>query len=202
VKIHPQFSIVSLLLTTTIVALSVTVGMLYRELVPMRQELARLRQETGRLDIGDPTRLHAIRVNTDNDLEWRWRIWVPEGLSYRVRVVGGPISGQEYPVDGGSFHLHKPGEHVIRYCISRNPKDGHWCGKLYSASGKVGEYNQSWVEWSRQTSTSVGVPSSTVSYDATAKRIDLIRHRVSQTATSSNAIEDPAAGFLIWLERQ
>lgn len=81
-----QFSIIHLLLITTIIALSITVTMLYREVGPMRQELKRLRSEVGELHIEDPRKLHAVRVETDQNLDWKWRIWVPEGKRYRVYV--------------------------------------------------------------------------------------------------------------------
>lgn len=53
------------MLVTTIVALSITVVTLYREVRPLRDEVRQLRNEVGRLSIEDPTKLHAIQVETD-----------------------------------------------------------------------------------------------------------------------------------------
>ena len=195
-----QFSILNLLLLTTIVALSVTVAMLYRAIGPMRQELLQLRNEVGRLHIEDPTKLHAMQVQTDNELEWKWRIWVPEGKGYRVRSHGGLVAKEGFPSDGGTIYLRESGEHVIRYRILRDPRDGHWYGSMHAPGGSVGKDQQPWVKWRSRTSTSGGVSSSTRSFDSTAKRVEIIRHRVSETAKSSLNIEDPAAGFMIWLE--
>jgi hypothetical protein len=193
-----RFSLLTLLLVTAIVALSVTVAMLYRELGPLREEVSRLRNEVGELNVEDPTKLHAIRVETDNELEWKWRIWIPEGASYRLRGDGGPVPKEGYPMTGGTMYLREPGEHVIRYQIRRDPRDGRWNGSLHTQTGSVGKDHQPWVEWSSRTSTGSGVGTSTRSYEID-QRVEIIRHRVSQANSSAN-IEDPAAGFIVWLE--
>lgn len=193
-----RFSLLTLLLATTLMALAVTVAMLYRELGPLRKEVARLRDETGELNVMDPARLHAIRVDTYSELEWKWRIWIPEGAVYRVRGHGGPVSKQGYPKGGGTIYLREPGEHVIRYVIRRDPRDHRWYGGLHTPTASAGKDHQPWVEWTSRTSTSGGVGTSTESYSV-RERVELIRHRVSQ-APDSEKIEDPAAGFLIWLE--
>jgi len=194
-----RFSIRTLLLVTTIVALSITVVMLQREVGPLREEVARLRNEVGELNVGDLKKLHAIRIDTDSELEWKWRIWVPEGVSYRLRSNGGQIPKEGYPGQGGTMYLREPGEHVIRYLIRRDPRNGHWNGSLHTQTGSVGKDHQPWVEWSTRTSASGGVGSSTQSFE-TDQPVEIIRHRVSEKTDSSANIEDPAAGFVIWLE--
>ena len=118
-----RFSVLTLLLMTTLVALSVTVAMLYREIGPLREEVSRLRNEVGELNIEDPEKLHAIQVETDNELEWKWRIWVPEGASYRLRGDGGPVPKEGYPTNGGTMYLRDPGEHP-REGVNRPSIDG------------------------------------------------------------------------------
>ena len=194
-----RFSILTLVLVTTIIALSITVAMLYREVGPLREEVARLRDEVGELDIDDHTKLHAIRVDTEDELEWKWRIWLPVGVSYRLRAYGGQIPTDGYPLDGGTIYLREPGEHVVRYLIRRDRRDGRWNGSLHTRSGSVGKDHQPWVEWSSTSSTGSGVGSTTQSFESD-QQVEIIRHRVSRTANSSSTIEDPAAGFLIWLE--
>jgi hypothetical protein len=194
----PQFSLLTLLLVATIIALSVTVAILYRELGPLRGAVSRLRAEVGELEITDPTKLHAIRVDAENDLEWKWRIWIPEGKTYRLRGHGGPVPKEGFPSDGGTIYLRDPGEHVIIYRIRRDPRDELWKGTLHTTGGSVGSDHQPWVEWGSHTATGGGVGSSTVSFD-TGQRVEIIRRRISR-AKSSDDIEDPAAGFMIWLE--
>jgi hypothetical protein len=106
---HARFSLLTLMLVTAIVALSITVATLYREIGPLREEVARLRNEVGELNIDDPTKLHAIRIDTDSELEWKWRIWVPGGASYRLRGYGGQVPKEGYPSHGGTMYLREPG---------------------------------------------------------------------------------------------
>ncbi len=194
-----QFSILTILLVTTIIALSISLAMLSHEITPLREEVARLRDEVGELNVQDATLLHAIRVDTENELEWKWRIWLPEGANYRLRAHGGPVPKDGYPSDGGTIYLREPGEYVVRYLIRRDPRDGKWNGSLHTRTGSVGKDHQPWVEWTSRTSASGGVGASTRSFE-TDQRVEIIRHRVSTKAKSSTAIEDPAAGFMIWLE--
>jgi hypothetical protein len=194
-----RFSILNLALLTTIVALSVTVALLYREVNPLRQEVARLRGEVGELHLGDPAMLHAICVETDNELEWKWRIWIPNGASCRLRGYAGMVPRQGYPDEGHRMFLRQSGEHVIRYRIRRDPRDGGWYGRLHTQGGSVGKDHQPWVEWSSRTTTSGGVGSSTRAYQTDA-RVELIRFRASNREDSWPKIEDPAVGFMIWLE--
>jgi hypothetical protein len=193
-----RFSLLTLLLITTIVALSVTVVLLYRELVPLRGEVARLRDEVGELNIEDPARLHAIRADSGSDLEWKWRIWIPEGAAYKLRDRGGPIPQEGFPTDGGTVYLREPGEHVIRYVIRRDPRDDRWIGSLETRTGSIGGDEHAWVEWGSKTSTAGGIGASTQSFP-TGERVELIRYRTSQASGSAD-IEDPAPGFMIWLE--
>ena len=190
---------VTLLLVTTIVGLSIAVAMLYREIGPLRADVSRLRNEVGALNIEDPTKLHAIRIDTDSELEWKWRVWVPEGASYRLRASGGPVPKAGYPRAGGTMYLRAPGAHVIRYRIRRDPRDGRWQGSLHTRTGAVGKDHQPWVEWPSRSSTSAGVGPRTRSF-AIDRQVELIRYRVSEQADRSADIEDPAAGFMIWLE--
>jgi hypothetical protein len=194
-----HFSILNLLLLATIVALSVTVGMLYRTIGPMRQELMQLRNEVGTLRIEDPTKLHAVRTNTHDELEWKWRIWVPEGKRYRLHSRGGPVPEKGYPRDSFSMTFGTPGEHVIRYRISYDPRDGVWYGYLHMLGTSVRTDEQPWVKWPSRSSTSTGIYSTTKSYDQTDQPMEIFRFRVSD-ADGSQSIPDPAAGFMIWLQ--
>jgi hypothetical protein len=193
-----RFSILTLLVATTIIALAVTVVLLYRELVPLRREVARLRDEVGELSIEDPSKLHAIRVDPQSELEWKWRIWIPEGATYQLRNRGGPIPREGFPGDGGTMYLREPGEHVIRYVIRRDPRDNRWIGSLHTRTGSMSGDEHAWVEWGSKTSTAGGIGLSTQSFPP-GERVEIIRYRTSQVTSSAN-IEDPAPGFMIWLE--
>ncbi len=96
------------------------------------------------------------------------------------------------------MYLRESGEHVIRYLIRRDPRDGRWNGSLHTQTGSVGNDHQPWVDWLSRSSTGGGVGSSTRSYEID-QQVEIIRYRVSQANNSAN-IEDPAAGFVVWLE--
>jgi hypothetical protein len=83
--------------------------------------------------------------------------------------------------------------------MAPDPKSGIWYDKLETKSAFVGSSPQSWVKWPRKTATDEGVGHSTEQFEP-GKTIVLARYRVSQKATSSDKIEDPSAGFMIWLE--
>jgi hypothetical protein len=167
----------------------------------LEKENRRLRDEVGELSIEDESQLHAIRLPNKDYFEWTWRIWIPRGRGYRVRCVDGKIPAEGWPegTGGGTITLREPGEHVVRYRVLGDPKDGRHYGSLSTRSASVGKNAHPWVEWPSQTSTTDGVGTTTRAFPTTEPRVELCRHRVSQ-ASSSTDIEDPAAGFLIWLE--
>ena len=104
----------------------------------LESENRRLRNEVGALSVEDETRFHAIQIPTNNELEWAWRIWIPEGRSYRVRSCGGQIPKQGFPKFGGTIVISQPGEHVVRYRIRRSPRDNLWWGELSTNHARVG----------------------------------------------------------------
>lgn len=193
-----RFSLQTALLLTTIVALAIVVVMQWRDVVPLRAVVHRLRDEVGELSVDDPTKLCAIQVDTRDELTWKWRVWIPKGRVYRLREHGGEVPKEGFPQNGGTVWLRKPGENVVVYRIVRDPRDGTWHGEMKAGSGGAGGNTQPWVERPRRTSTADGVGTSTQSFEPD-QRVELMRYRVSQ-AESSRQIEDPAAGFMIWLE--
>ena len=196
---RPRFSLLTLLLLTAITALALTVGILWQDVGPLSQEVRRLRNEVGELHIEDPTKLHAIRVETDNELEWKWRIWIPEGARYRLHSNGELISAAGYPREGGTITHEEPGEHVVRYLIRRDPRDEKWYGSFHFNRMSAGKDEQPWIAWPRKLKYTSGVGHSTRAFDK-QKIVELIRLRVSKDAKDSSQIEDPAAGFIIWIE--
>jgi hypothetical protein len=150
------------------------------------------------LNVEDPAKLHAIQVDTRDELQWKWRVWIPAGRVYVIRSTGDSVPKEGYPPEGGSIWIREPGEYVIDYHIDRDRRDGKWYGNLKTKAGSVGHDLQPWVSWQSRTSTRGGVSTSTRSFEPD-QRFELIRYRISQ-ASSSDKIEDPSAGFMIWLE--
>lgn len=201
-----RFSLRNLLLMMTILALAlglVVVGWNNHRLDEINQALEaenrRLRDEVGELSIEDPGKLHAIHVKSASYLEWIWRVWIPEGREYRLRCVTGEVPEAGFPQQtGGTIMLRESGEQVIRYSIRRDPRDGKLYGSLSVRGASVGKDEHAWAEWGSHVTTTSGVGTSARVYPP-GEVVELGRHRVSQ-ASSSSDIEDPSAGFLIWLE--
>jgi hypothetical protein len=196
-----RFTLRALLIAIAGIALVVTWINTYRMAQRNRfleTENRRLRNEVGALSVEDETRFYAIKLPTDNALEWAWRIWIPEGRRYQVHTASGPVPKEGFPQMRATVTIGQPGEHVVRYRIERDPRDNHWQGTMKAGGASVGKFEQPWVEWGNRTSMTGGVGTSTVDFPPD-ERVELIRHRVSQ-ATSTDKIEDPSAGFMIWLE--
>jgi hypothetical protein len=193
-----RFSLLTLLLVMALAALGVTVLQLYRELVPMRAELRRLRDEVGELSIEDDELFHAIEVRTPEEFVWKWRIWIPEGAAYTLHHTSEKIPKRGFPASHSTITLTNPGEQWVEYRISRNARSGKWMDGLLTSMGSVGSSQQDWVEAGSRVSTGDGVGTTTKSF-VPGQTIVLERYRVSTTANSSSKIEDPSAGFMIWL---
>lgn len=137
---RPRFSLFTLLLLTSITALSITVGLLWREVKPLRVENKRLHEERGTLMIDDPTKLQAIKIPDRFAGEGRvsYRIFVPKGSLYWAFVVVNDIAKEGYPQverypmrysvlgSGTNLPLHgrlEPGEHVLTIRTVRRSSD-------------------------------------------------------------------------------
>jgi hypothetical protein len=198
-KFRPRISLLTALLLMTIFGMAIVLMQLWREVGPMRVQLRQLRDEVGRLTIDDPRQFHAIRVRSDSDYSWKWRVWIPEGRKYRIYMATQDIPKHGYPQSQGMVTLDQPGESWIEYRIAKDPNSNNWMDNLNTPSGSVGSSSQAWVAWNRRMSTGDGVEQKTESMDP-GKTILVTRQRVSKTATDTSQIEDPSAGFMIWLE--
>ncbi|WP_146590692.1 hypothetical protein [Posidoniimonas polymericola] len=77
-----RFSLLNLLLFATVVVM----GLVIVRLAPLREEVRRLRQEAGVLNIDDPTKIQAIQRPRRFNSDWTWRIYLPPGGHYGVAV--------------------------------------------------------------------------------------------------------------------
>ncbi|QDU86844.1 hypothetical protein Pla175_01970 [Pirellulimonas nuda] len=120
-----RFSLANLLLLTAIVAMAIALWQNHQKLAPLQEELARLRAETGQLNIVDPELIHAIRVPTEDDQPSTYRVYLPEGRGYGLyyKANGIPPSGvPEQPPET----LLAAGEYLVRVKLTRrtDPKTG------------------------------------------------------------------------------
>lgn len=186
------------MLLVTIAALALAVWRLSAELVPLRVENRRLRNGVGELTVEDESLLHAIKIEQPDDYTWKWRVWIPKGRAYRLHYQTSLIGQSGAGQSSATITMDDPGEHWIEYRIRRDRDSGKWMDELATEQGTVGSSQQDWIDWPQKTSTSEGVGRRTESFP-TGVDVLLIRRRVSQ-ASSSDQIENPSAGFMIWLE--
>jgi len=195
----PRFSLLSAILLMAIVGLAIVTVQLYRELKPLRAEVRRLRDEVGVLSIDDPKKVAAIRVRTTPDYIWKWRVWIPEGRSYLLKYAGDTIPKSGIPKANGYITMSQSGEDWVQFKITPEAGATRWAGYLETPHGSIGSASQDWVKWKQTVGSGDGVGHMSKDFEPD-KVIVLERHRVSQTVNSSSQIEDPSAGFMIWLE--
>jgi hypothetical protein len=197
--LKPRFSIRTLLVVTAFIACGITIWQLQRVVGPLKAEVKRLRDEVGVLNIEDETKVHAIQVRTNDELRWKWRLWIPPGRKYVLRTAGGMVPKTGFPSEGGTISIYNEGEMWVEFKIMRDPKSGTWEGSMVTSTGSVGGGEQKWVAWGRRMGSGEGV-GTTTQVSEPDEVLVLGRHYHSQTAKDSTKIEDPASGFIIWLE--
>jgi hypothetical protein len=89
-RFRPRISLLSALLLMTIAGMAIVIVQLWRELVPLRQEVRGYRTELGLLTIDDPTRIHGVQVPTREE-GWKWRVYFPPGSDYMLHCFTGII---------------------------------------------------------------------------------------------------------------
>lgn len=87
----PRYSLRTALLLTTIIALAISVVLLWRDAEFARGVARRLRGEVGQFTIDDQTRVNAIQVRQPDPNLWRWRVYLPPGRPYKLRQAVGPL---------------------------------------------------------------------------------------------------------------
>ncbi|WP_442481576.1 hypothetical protein [Aeoliella sp. SH292] len=93
------------MLATLLLAMALSIGLLLWELIPLRAEVQRLRNEAGYLTVDDPSKLQAIRLDSDSPLVWRWKVWIPKGTGtvFANAMIGDiPASGDFVRMSGGA----------------------------------------------------------------------------------------------------
>ena len=188
--------------------MGITITIIGKEVTELRAENQRLRDEVGEITIADPTKLHAIQVESGDELVWKWRVWLPAGHRYKLRSDGGEgeIPKSRFPTTGTTiWWTTKPGqgeEIWITYEIKKRPASGKWYGGIKTKRAAGGSDYHPWVE-SRdgaRCSTYEGVGRVTKMGDLD-ERMLLTRWRTASVNRSSD-IPDPADGFIIWIEPQ
>jgi hypothetical protein len=157
---RPRFSLLTSLLLVTIVAMAIVIWQLYAEVVPLRMENRRLRDEVGELTIEDESEFHAMAVRTDDEFTWKWRIWIPKDVVYRLGYNSQRIPKTGFPPSQGWVTISGGGEHWIEYRVRRDPRSGKWMDGVQASFGGLGSVQQDWVDWPTRAATGEGVGAS------------------------------------------
>jgi hypothetical protein len=72
-----RFSLLTVLLLTTIIAMAITITLLWCEIGPLRAEVRQLRSQLGELSIVDTETPYAIAIKTEEPDTWKWRVYLP-----------------------------------------------------------------------------------------------------------------------------
>jgi hypothetical protein len=195
----PRFSLLTIFLCATIVALSLVIWRLYREIAPLRAENRELRKVTGELYVDDPTQFYSVQAPQPDKLTWRWRVWVPEGYRYGVRVARNSVPKEAFPSSAGMIHSLEPGESTVTFRIFWDPKQEAWLGVVSLPTQSIEGMPMEWVKWKQVSSSTAGV-FATTAMAAPGDRVLLIRHRVFDDVNDPQQTAEPAAGFMIWLD--
>ena len=207
---RPRFSLLSLLLLVSFIAMAIALYLAYSELVPMRREVRQLRDNAGVLSIDDPSKLQAIAVDTYTHNAWKWRVWIPAGKKYSLRFAGSQIPKKDlFPDVHQSLRGDSKAEGHEIEVVARIEK--RLSGQLLLAvnSGSVTTYhaiNEKDAKWLVDSSsgwTSEGVGKSTTVAKSDSPFV-LMRRRVFYRKGSVPPTPQPDVtdGVLIWIEER
>lgn len=156
-----SFSLLTILLLLTIVALGISHVRISwqmdennKAMATMEAELDELRKEAGYLEITDESKVHVVATPTHEDLVWRWKVFVPEGVtldSYMEmkQSAGGSMTSQSQL---------RSGQSRIELAIYRDP-EGEWKQKITvingsSTSSSSGQLPEDFMKWKSNSTTS------------------------------------------------
>ena len=199
---RPRISLQTLLLLVTIVAMALVIWQLNSELIPMREEVQTLRDETGQLTISEAEKIHAIQMATDYPLAWKWRVYIPDGRKVDLSHHTHQIPKESLPKTNG-HEIAGPGEFVVTVKLDKQP-DGRWRSSL-SCNGVTTfqifpEGASGWLTEGHSGSQFKQVHR-TVSVEKSGEPFVLMRKRVFYKRGQIPPANEPALtdGLLVWL---
>lgn len=209
----PRFSLLTLMLATLFLGMALAIVLLTLELIPLRAEVQQLRNEAGYLTIDDPTKIHAIGVDTDSPLLWKWKVYFPpaKGVLGVHAILGElPPAGEEPSKRSGvTLDGSAPVEGVITARLHRDVNDiwqfetefdggSAFKSRFWHQVTQVTEEQISALKGAGPfTYGSVSVPTAVGESDAP---FVLYRQRfLGDDSASSKLLKSGGPGILIWL---
>jgi hypothetical protein len=222
---RPRISISTALLLLTIAGMAIVIVQLWREIGPLRHEVAKLRTEQGLLVVEDSTKVHAIQLpSLVHDGVWKFRVYIPSGGRFRAVLVVNkiPYSGLPSvprplrssflgPITTGTFADMDDGEHLLTVGEVKGV-DGRPCivferygpgARRLSNNPRIDDQT-----WPRKVSGNVaevnGVSDSTQIAESKGELVLIRLRRIYQSegVVSYGPYDDGtlADGFMLWIE--
>jgi hypothetical protein len=181
------------------------------------RELKALRDETGRLTIGDRSQVHVINVAVDEPNTWRWRVFIPKGQKYSWNLAAEDIPQLDVPQQAGvkmisnEPYWERDNEMLVTATLRRQDDD-HWRLTIESRIGdsknqmggvslKIPAENLAWNTEGASTDGRVAGSRGTKLYEP-RRAIILLQRRpwARQPDGTHKPSPDPMPGFMIWLQ--
>lgn len=196
-----RFSLLSLIYVTTLISLAITAFLQHTKIDRLKAEVRRLHDETQSLHVVNPEVPHAIQVDSDDPLVWKWKVWTPKAQKFKLFCASDQIPAKGYPDSSAELLITKPGAHLISYRVKRDAEHQRWIGHLSVGSKTMIVGEQPWASWEDRSSREGGVAKKNTEFEQ-GETIVLIRRRVNEGAFSPITPTQSYAGFMIWLEPQ
>ncbi len=208
-----RFSLMGILTTTLLVALTATIVVLYQRVRELEPALRKLRNEVGELTVDDPELPHAIRIPDYDDTSLRWRLYLPTGKKFVLRcAVSTSIPSEGIPsiesskcfmssefrstgsdtdwIQAIAFDKNRQG--VWRLVLSRGSE---W----HSVSRPLPDEMQGWLEEEQSPVWSILAKGKTVSAKP-GEPLILFRQRRVAIVEGEPLSEEPTMGVVAWIE--
>lgn len=134
------YSLRALLITALAICLVLAYYSQSRDLRRAVEELRVLRDETGRLSVGDRSKVHAIAVATREPNTWQWRLFIPEGHRYSWNLACEDIPVDSVPEGGTIGASNEPywqqDNEVLVTATLRQTSDHEW---LFAVDSIIGD---------------------------------------------------------------
>ncbi len=227
-----RFSLLNLVLLMTIIGMGVLIWRLNAESATLRAEAVLYRQQLGHLSVpeSEADKMHAIRVDSEEDHEWRYRIYLPEGHKYRLQLGVGKLPGKtgEFSQDPAKYYAAisrhssgistswEPGEFVLVFRVRPVQVDDddrtHWSfesRRIGEGSNGMFKSTVPWMDDTRAWSSSSSMVLHTQESFEIDKPLPLLtvrRNTVTENpggfSAKSPPVNEDADGFALWIQAQ
>lgn len=171
-------------------------------------EISRLRGELGYLTIDDRSKVHVLQLVTRDDFHWKWRVYLPPGKKWALCSGLGDIPLRGYQNVRSGWSSIPDGEYTIEVYFDRDDEGQ----RRFVIRRNEGKTSMSVEEAKFQQLKAAG--HSTISAGSSKTHtlepvgpIQLIRLRQHRELPSNppgtrsfGSSDDPASGFVVWLE--